>query len=545
MTTNPIPVLIVGAGPTGLSLAHELLRSGVPFRIIDMVAERGAREHRATGVHARSLDAFHRYGARDQIAALGLRARAFEIYSQKRLLVRFESGVEDDDDSQTLVLPQSHIEKILIQRLSLLGKAVERPVELVGLAQDAAGATATLRHADGSVEDVGADFIAGCDGGRSTVRRLLGLEFPGKKFEPAFVMDAHVTWSRPIPPGVIFTSLGARSMVNIGEIQHGVTRVVIVVHPDDARASLQEPSVEMFQSVLDEHPRLGVTVREVVWSSAFHLTNRMVAKLRHGRVMLIGDAAHIHSPFGGQGMNTGIQDAANLGWKLSLVSRGLAGEALLDSVDPERLPRIRQVLWATERLQRVYMMRNPAMRLMRDLGLSIMGKLRPVVTFARRWNEQHTVSYAGSPVVSEDRKAGRPRAGAYVEDVAGLRTISADPTSLHDILAGDARSHLLLFGSADDAWEIAADVETEFPAILKPWVVGASAPSGPHDLSDPANAFGRRWGRVSGMVLIRPDGYVGFRAGSLDRDVLLSYLEKRMSVATRGTPLPQPAPSES
>jgi 2-polyprenyl-6-methoxyphenol hydroxylase-like FAD-dependent oxidoreductase len=532
------PVLIVGAGPTGLSLAHELIRQGVAFRIVDMVAQRGTNEHRAAGIHARSLEVFHRYGAREPMEQRGVRATAFEIHSGRRRLIRFESGVADSQDSNALVLPQSQIEEILIERLHARNKAVERPVQLVGLEQKDGGVAVTLRHAEGRIEQFQAQFVVGCDGGRSTVRKLLGLDFQGKQFQPAIVVDARVTRSTAPAPGVVVTSLGPRSMVNIGEIQAGVTRIVAVLHQEDSRANGPEPSLPVVQSVLDEHPGLGVTVDQIIWSSTFQVTNRMVSSLHHGRVFLIGDAAHIHTPFGGQGMNTGVQDAANLGWKLGLVARGVADEALLGTINPERLPRIREVLWATERLQRIYMVRTAVMRAMRDAAVSVLGKLRPLMSFARRWNEQHTVSYAKSPAVSGDDRSSASGAGNYIANVGGLSTLSAGSTTLLDLLAADPRSHLLLFGPAAAARALAQFVEAEFAGIIKPWVVGSDAPADGHDLSDPKRALAQRWRRTEGMILIRPDGFIGYSSKVLDRNGLTRHLVEQLRVRPGSARLP-------
>ncbi len=247
-----------------------------------------------------------------------------------------------------LLLPQGVIERILLDRLAELGVRVRRPTELVSVTQDGDG----VHVGTGAGEALHTRYLVAADGGRSTVRHLLGVEFPGRSFEGVIhLLDSDLRFDGTPPPdhrGNFYA--GRTTIVGLGRVRDDVWRVIAYLRADDARSTPEPLTAGSMQTVLDEHPYLGATMGDVAWGSVYRVSNRMVGRLRHDRVFLVGDAAHVHSPMGGQGLNTGVQDAHNLAWKLAdVLDGGLldGGEALLDSYETERLPIIEAVVRET------------------------------------------------------------------------------------------------------------------------------------------------------------------------------------------------------
>ncbi|KQP30558.1 FAD-dependent oxidoreductase [Methylobacterium sp. Leaf104] len=343
-------VLIVGAGPTGLVLALWLTRLGIRVRIIDRTEGPGTTS-RALGIQARTLELYRLLDLADAVVEAGHPVHAVNIWTAgtKRARVAFAADPRNPTPYPFLLIyPQDAHERLLIDRLTAAGVQVERRTELVGFTRDRTCVVATLRALDGAQEQVAAAYLAGCDGARSTVRETLGIGFPGGTYDRFFYV-ADIAADGPTIDGEIHLNLGGAADF-------------LAVFPLAERGRAR-----LVGTVLDEHPGrresltfddiaatalegLQIAPRTVNWFSTYRVHHRVADRFRDGRVFLLGDAGHIHSPAGGQGMNTGIGDAMNLGWKLAACLRGRAGDALLDTYETERIGFARRLVATTDRV---------------------------------------------------------------------------------------------------------------------------------------------------------------------------------------------------
>jgi 2-polyprenyl-6-methoxyphenol hydroxylase-like FAD-dependent oxidoreductase len=346
---KPLDVLVVGAGPTGLSLAIALRQCGADVRIVDRAMEPSAVS-KALVLWSASLETLQSMGATEMLLPEGKRLKALEIGDGKRRLARLAVGAGIDSPFPfPLLLPQSHTERLLGARLAALGVQVERGVEFTGLAQDKGGVAADLGHADGRGETVHARYLVGCDGARSAVRHALGIAFEGTT-EPQTFLLGDVRIDGDLDRDNIYLWWGRAGTIAFFPFAEDVWRVFAMREGD--KEDPAAPTLAELQSQADCNGPPGLSLRDPIWLSAFRINERVAARYRKGRCFLAGDAAHIHSPAGGQGMNTGIQDAVNLGWKLAHVLKGCGdAELLLGSYEAERRPVAQDVVKAAERKQ--------------------------------------------------------------------------------------------------------------------------------------------------------------------------------------------------
>jgi 2-polyprenyl-6-methoxyphenol hydroxylase-like FAD-dependent oxidoreductase len=354
-------VLIVCAGPVGLMLACELRRRDIACCIIDKVSD-FPQTSRANGLQPRSMEVLDSLGVADQILARGYPVHGISVRRGRRELFRFETKLDqsghppprpDQPYRSIVIVNQAMVEDVLRERLAELGGQVEHPRELRSLEETPSGLVAQVADpASGTVERVDAKWLVGCDGAHSSVRKLLQLPLEGKEY-PEHLVLADVHLKGDLPQGVTIMWLNDEGLLaGMPFREPGLWRLMAVVTPD-AAGNVQEASVALFQRLLAE--RAGDTTTkmgEAIWLSDFIVHHRMVPHYRKGHAFVAGDAGHIHSPAGGQGMNTGIQDSYNLGWKLALVIKGTALEALLETYEAERLRVARQVLKETDLNQR-------------------------------------------------------------------------------------------------------------------------------------------------------------------------------------------------
>src|SRR4030088_994549 len=341
-------VLIVGAGPTGLVLALWLTKLGVKVRIIDETAEPGTTS-RALAVQARTLELYRQLDLTAAVIAEGHQVPAVNLWVRCEAAARlsFESVGADLTPYPFLhIFPQDQHERLLIERLQALGVSVDRQTELVGVAEEKGRITAHLRGPNGQL-DCAAAFIAGCDGARSTVRETIGTGFPGGTYRQIFYV-ADVEEDGPALNGELHADLDEADFLGVFPLAgHGQARLIGTVR--DERADRADTL--MFKDVSDRAiNHLKVQVKKVNWFSTYHVHHRVTQHFRKRRAFLLGDAAHIHSPAGGQGMNTGIGDAINLAWKLTAVVAGRAPDKLLDSYETERIGFARRLVATTDRI---------------------------------------------------------------------------------------------------------------------------------------------------------------------------------------------------
>ena len=342
-------VLIVGAGPTGLVLALWLTKLGVRPRIIDRTREPGTTS-RALAVQARTMELYRQLGLTDSILEHGHKVPAVNLWvkGEQRAHLGFGSvGSDLTPYSFLQIFPQDQHERLLIQRLEELGVTVERATELLSYTDQGDHVSVRLRGADGREEMYEAAYIAGCDGARSLVRETMGTGFPGGTYRQVFYV-ADVQANGPPLDGELHIDLDEADFLAVFPLAaQGRARLIGTVR--DERAD--RPDTLRFEDVSDRAiQHLKVRVEHVNWFSTYRVHHRVTEHFRKGRAFVLGDAAHIHSPAGGQGMNTGIGDAINLAWKLQAVLRGRATEALLDSYETERIQFARRLVSTTDKV---------------------------------------------------------------------------------------------------------------------------------------------------------------------------------------------------
>jgi 2-polyprenyl-6-methoxyphenol hydroxylase-like FAD-dependent oxidoreductase len=342
-------VLIIGAGPTGLVLALWLTKLGVKVRIVDKTAEPGTTS-RALAVQARTLELYRQLDLADAVIADGHRVPAVNLWvrGERKARLAFENiGAGMTPYPFLHIFPQDQHERLLIARLEALGVQVERRTELIGFTEHDDGVSARLRGADGEERECAARYIAGCDGARSTVRETIGTGFPGGTYRQLFYV-ADVEAAGAAANGELHIDLDEADFLGVFPLA-GSGRARLIGTVRDERADRADALT--FEDISDRAiDHLQLKVGKVNWFSTYHVHHRVTQHFRKGRAFLLGDAAHIHSPAGGQGMNTGIGDAINLAWKLAVVIDGRADDTLLDSYESERIGFARRLVATTDRV---------------------------------------------------------------------------------------------------------------------------------------------------------------------------------------------------
>lgn len=366
-------VCIVGAGPTGLALATCLALHGTPFVLVERL-ERPQPASRAAAVHARTLEVLEPLGVTDTMVAAGRPIATVGLHDRDTTLMRIDFGLIQSRYRYILTLPQDRTEAILTERLGALGGGIARGQEAVALDQDASGVTVTVREAAGSTRSVRARYVVGADGFHSLVRQQAGIGFsPGTYAESFILADVHMDF--PWGSDALRLFLAPSGMLLVAPFSE--TRFRIVATVDQAP---EHPDIPDVQAIMDERgPRSSkARIWDLVWSSRFRIHHGVAERYRAGRAFLAGDAAHVHSPAGGQGMNTGIQDAIVLGDRLAAVIAGRRPETELDLYERERRPVAERVVRMTDQMTRMGTLGNPIGQRLRNIGLRVAGQLAPV-----------------------------------------------------------------------------------------------------------------------------------------------------------------------
>lgn len=394
-------VLIVGAGPTGLVLALWLTALGITVRLIDKTAGPGTTS-RALDVQARTLELYCQMGLTDAILARGHVTPALGLWVEGERVARlvFEDIGKGLTPYPLLhAFPQDEHEVLLIARLEALGGTVERQVELCDFREAGDGVSARLKLADGREELCVAQFIAGCDGAGSVVRQTMQTGFRGGDYRQLFYV-ADVEAAGPAVNGDLNIDLDEADFLGVFPIAgEGRARLIGTVRDDRA----DQAETLAFADVSDRAiTRLKVEVHKVNWFSTYHVHHRVADHFRSGRAFLLGDAAHIHSPAGGQGMNTGIGDAINLAWKLAAVLKGDAPDSLLDSYEAERIAFARRLVTTTDRVFSFATAEGALANLLRTriapLVLGTVTRIEAMREFLFRAISQITLNYRDGPL---------------------------------------------------------------------------------------------------------------------------------------------------
>ena len=512
-------VLIVGAGPTGLMLANQLARRGVRASIIDRHPG-PARETRALGVQARTLEIYSHLGLARKALELGKPGTGANIWAEGRRMARVP--LSDAGESVTpypyiLILGQDDNERIMGERLRDSGASVQWNTELVSLEQHADRVEATLKQADGSAREIEAAWVAGCDGARSTVREACGITFAGAPYEHVFyVADTEATGTMVADEvNVYLWREGFHLFFPMRGKDHW--RVVGILPP-----GLRDGDDVSFESVVPSlrgEAGTELAFKACSWFSTYRIHHRRALRFRDRRCFLLGDAGHIHSPVGAQGMNTGLQDAYNLAWKLALVVDGRADAALLDSYDEERVPVARRLLNTTDRAFRLIVSDSWLAGLFRTQILARMAAFamsrQSIQSFAFRVVSQTGIHYRDSSLSQslDGLPAGAPRAG---DRFPWLRLRLAANGSVEDVFdkLDDTRFNLVVIGQ-DPLSEPALGLGE----LLRVHAI-------PADPGNDAELARVQIPRPS-FYLLRPDGHVGLCGLRLDPAALTRYLSER------------------
>jgi 2-polyprenyl-6-methoxyphenol hydroxylase-like FAD-dependent oxidoreductase len=529
LNRDPLEVLVVGAGPTGLTLAAQLRALGATVRIVDRQLDR-VHESRALGVQPRTLEVLRGLGVAGELVARGNDAVWLQLHSGGRVVrVRlFGLGLDDTEFPFLLLVSQADTEQVLGDHLAAGGIPVERGAELVGFHADPDVVTCTLRHRDGRSEQVRVRYLVGCDGAHSAVRQGAGIPFQGGAYPQTFALADLEADGLDRDAAHAFT--GGTGVALFFPLGRPASWRLLATHPSlRGRREPARPSLQELQALADAMTGGSVRLHDPVWRTYFRLQHRHADRYQRGRIFLAGDAAHVHSPAGAQGMNTGIQDAWNLGWKLALVGRGVAEEALLDSYDAERRPVGRLVVRFSDRAFTAVTSTNP---LVRALRTRLVPRVLPLalrfdrgVASGFRTVAQLNISYRHSPAVQEGRPALRrgPRAGDRLPDAPIAR--DGERCWLGEALA-EPRFHLLLCGPVGD-WHPSqlAALRHRHPDILAiHHLTREATPGALHDLD--GRAFARLGVDGTAQYLVRPDGHIGYRCGGDDLAGLQRHLSR-------------------
>jgi 2-polyprenyl-6-methoxyphenol hydroxylase-like FAD-dependent oxidoreductase len=502
-------VLIVGAGPTGLVLALWLARLGVRVRLIDKTAEPGTTS-RALGVQARTLEFYHQLGLSREVVDQGLEFAVANLWARGKKAARVDFGHFGQGISPfpyMLIFPQDEHERFLIAHLSNEGVAVERQTELLGIEDDGARVLARLRGPDGTEEVCEAEYLAGCDGARSSVREALGTGFPGGTYAHLFYV-ADAEGRGPVVNGELHVALDDNDFLAAFPMKGlGHARLIGTVEiSGDQHEALSWGDVS--KTVLE---RLSVDVERVNWFSTYHVHHRVAVSFRQGRAFLLGDAAHIHSPVGGQGMNTGMGDAVNLAWKLAAVLQERASVSLLDTYEPERIAFARRLVATTDRVFTAVTSPGRLARLIRvEVAPRVLPLLARSVWFRRfmfRTISQTAVHYRSSSL--SEGQAGQLRGGDRLPWIGSASDPSADRTdNFAPLTALDWQVHV--YGKP----------APELDGVCK----GRGLPCHTFPWRPRMDEAGVKRGAV---YLVRPDGYIGLADAEASPIKLERYLDSR------------------
>jgi 2-polyprenyl-6-methoxyphenol hydroxylase-like FAD-dependent oxidoreductase len=485
-------VLIVGAGPVGLFLANECARRGLRWQLIEANSSQSAHS-KALAIFPRTLEIFDMAGVVTPFLEAANRVTSVAVIAHGRRLAHMRFAPEESPYKFIAMVPQDATEKRLVEELRRKGGGVEYETAFRSAEQRDDRVSITIDRR-GERATLDASFVVGCDGAHSAVRHLLNMPFEGKAYDASFML-ADVETNDALPADELQLCPSESGPVAIFPMSVTRRRIVATIaHPEG-----DAPSLALVQRILRDRAPNAIKATALSWSSYFRIHRRHVARLRTGRIFIAGDAAHIHSPFGGQGMNTGLHDVWNLVWKLDLFLHGLGNERLLDSYSIERLPVIKHVIETTDLLTKVMGTPNKLAQVLRDAVIPMVSRLAPFQhAFVQRMSELD-IAYRGSPIVEGPGKR------YFDESMRG----------------GDGIGRRFLLVIGDDEPRSTREAVRQLAGSLG-------------DIVEPRSS------RKSGLILVRPDGYIAYsahgREGSSDVAALRSILERQTGQSGAPTP---------
>jgi 2-polyprenyl-6-methoxyphenol hydroxylase-like FAD-dependent oxidoreductase len=536
------PILVVGAGTTGLTMACELSRHGAAVRIVDKLAS--INPHcRATGLHARTLEIFYDLGIVEEILVQSNKVVGMSQYANGERFMHSSGGELDSPYPFAVMLEQCKTEAVLEGLLHTFGVEVERRTELIAISELPERVAASIRGADGREKVVEAPWLIACDGAHSRVRHLNRIHFPGEEDTRQYLI-ADVLMQSALARDETHAYLGDDGMLFFFPLpdRRWLIAADLPAHHDAAR---EQPTLQEVQAVVNQRGPGAISINDPRWLSYFRINYRAASHYRHGRIFLAGDASHVHSPFGGQGMNTGIQDAYNLAWKLSLVYHDRAPLSLLDSYEQERRPVAEDVVKTTRTLTdgfAAFSKLSPEQRKRLYFDMVVPPEVAKRIA---RHSEELDLNYSKSPICQQHegshfgntRFSTGPRPG---EEALDARPLLRDqrPTTLFELVRGpkhtlllfpgawhEARSWQSLIDLAESVKATAGDLINTFFVAIEPGSVPSNPRLGGRVILDPERSLHYRYGAESEcLYLIRPDGYVGYRSEPATASAFHDYL---------------------
>lgn len=523
---NNLPVLIIGAGPTGLMMASILAHYGITFRIIDKKPERTLASN-ATWIQTRTLDLLDQMGILKKFLKIGQRCDAINFYEEGKFSSQLSLKYIDSIYPFILTLPQSKTEELLEEHLKELNYSVERDIELVDIQYDLDNVTSTLKFANGHTDAIISNWLIACDGANSIVREKCGFHFLGEDLTEQFmVADATINFSY-IPkdemhfffdPGTVLAAfpLGSNRYRLAGNLQF-----------DSPRKSFYEKEVI---DMVQERAHGNYYVTDVSWVSPFWIHGKISESLRKGPIFLAGDAAHIYSPAGGQGMNTGIQDAYNLAWKLALVIQGKAKSSMLDSYQIERYPAIQEAVEQNEFYTKLALFDRNFLTKLKKFS-SELSNNNPLNTKIGNQLTQLNIKYEESPIINYECKS-------IIKPGQRAPNVKTNKTTIYHYL-NNIKHHLLIFigkNPTDELWKnistITKYLENQFINLFSIHIIYSEQLNNYSTILDNDGHIHDAYQiQVPTIYIIRPDTYIAhvsedFNVESLDKFLKLYFVNK-------------------
>lgn len=527
LSSKNVDVLIVGAGPVGLFCANELIRHGLTCRIIDK--KKTTSEHsKALGLHIRTLDVFEDTGLLHEVLEQGHRVDGVLFKSAGKTLINATFAKLEANRHFLIDLPQNKTEAILYKSLQNKGLDVEWETELTQLNQSPSEITATLKKPNNKIELFHANWLIACDGAHSTTRHQVDAQFKGSSYKQGWwLADLLVDWQVPDNRMAMYINdHGPLACFPMGNKRYRL----VMTAPQNNNAT---PSLDDINYAFTQRSSDPAHLSDPYWLSGFSIHHRQIQHYRYDRVFFAGDAAHIHSPMGGQGLNTGIQDIYNLAWKLALVEQRKAKAELLDSYHAERFPVGHEVLKKTDRMTRIILLKNPLLVALRNKLISFIASFDRVKNFMAKDLAELAICYAKSPIVYQSGCTKKLKAGSYLPSFQLFDSITQEEKSSIDITQGTVH-HLFIFcGLKNKKYaelvQLANSLAKSYPHSIKVHLIQEKQSTDNNKLithwEDKAlNAHKKLGLNKPSLILVRPDKYIGIVQKPINEKKLLKHM---------------------
>lgn len=527
MSQNNIDVLIVGAGPVGLFCANELTRHGLTCRIIDKKNSISDKS-KALGIHIRTLDVLEDCGLIDEVLKQGQKVIGAIFKSKGNTLINAHFNEIEADRNFLIDLPQNKTEDIFYQSLQNKDIQVEWETELTHLTQSKNEITATIQKKNNKIELFNANWLIACDGAHSTVRHQVGAEFKGSSYQQAWwLADLLIDWQVPENKMALYISdKGPLACFPMGNKRYRL----VVTAPKDSKG---DPSLEDIDNEFKKRSSDPATLTNPIWLTAFSIHHRQIQQYRYDRVFFAGDAAHIHSPMGGQGLNTGIQDVYNLAWKLALVEKGKAQPNLLNSYHEERFPVGQAVLKKTDVMTRMMLLTNPLAITMRNTFIKFITSFNLVKKTLIKDIAELNISYSQSPIVYQSGTVKQLKAGESLPDFQLIDNATQKRANRNAIIQGTLH-HLFIFSGTiskkiPELINLSNYLAKQYYHSIQVHLILDQKPDNANEqvkiwLDDQQQVHNRFGIKKPTLLLVRPDKYIGILQNPINKNELLKQL---------------------